>query len=91
MRSPRSSSSGLRIPWANRTAVRTRAVSEATSWRGSGAAISESTRAPGARRDPRSVPGWQGGGEEIDEQLVDALSLVVMHPVRGVGQALDAV
>src|ERR671934_2886701 len=30
-------------------------------------------------------------GEEVDQQLVDALSLVVMHPVRRVGQALDAV
>ena len=48
---------------------------------------------PGARRPPSpwSVPGWQGGGEEVDEQLVDALRLVVMHPVRRVGQALDAV
>ena len=57
----------------------------------SSAAISSSTRAPGARRSPWSVPGWQGGGEKVDEQLVDALSLVVMDPVRGVGQALDAV
>jgi hypothetical protein len=29
-------------------------------------------------------------GEELDEQFVDALGLVVMDPVRGVGQALDA-
>src|SRR5512132_1316291 len=32
-----------------------------------------------------------GGGEEVDEQLVDALGLVVVDPVRGVGQALDVV
>jgi hypothetical protein len=57
----------------------------------SGAAISSSTRAPGARRSPWSVLGWQGGGEKIGEQLGDALSLVVMDPMRGVGQALDAV
>src|SRR6266404_298785 len=31
------------------------------------------------------------GGEEVDEQLVDAFSLVVMHPVRRVGWALHAV
>src|SRR5205823_9643667 len=31
------------------------------------------------------------GGEEVDKQLVDAFSLVVMHPVRRVGQALHAV
>ena len=31
------------------------------------------------------------GGEEVDKQLVDAFTLVVMHPVRRVGQALDAV
>ena len=31
------------------------------------------------------------GGEEVDQQLVDALGLVVVDPVRGVGQALDAV
>ena len=37
------------------------------------------------------VPGWQGGGEEVDKQLVDAFSLVVVDPVRGVGQPLDAV
>ncbi len=30
-------------------------------------------------------------GKEIDEQLVNALMLVVMHPMRRVGQALDAV
>src|SRR5690349_14305327 len=34
--------------------------------------------------------GWQGGGEEVDEQRVDALGLVVVDPVRGVGQPLDA-
>src|SRR6187399_672621 len=32
-----------------------------------------------------------GRSEEVDEQLVDALGLVVVDPVRGVGQALDAV
>src|SRR4051795_1702396 len=31
------------------------------------------------------------GSEEVDEQLVDAFRLVVMDPVRRVGQALDAV
>src|SRR3954447_15576677 len=31
------------------------------------------------------------GGEEVDKQLVDAFRLVVMHPVRRVGQALHAV
>ena len=31
------------------------------------------------------------GGEKVDEQLVNAFSLVVVHPVRGVGQALYAV
>jgi hypothetical protein len=30
-------------------------------------------------------------GEEVDEQLVDAFSLIVMHPERSVGQALHAV
>src|SRR5713101_9182635 len=38
-----------------------------------------------------AVLGWQGGGEKVDEQLVDALSLVVMDPMRRVGQPLDAV
>ena len=56
-----------------------------------GAAISSWTRAPGTRRSPWSVLGGQGGGEKVDEQLVDAFVLVVMDPVRGVGQALDAV
>ena len=37
------------------------------------------------------VEAARGGGEEVDEQLVDALGLVVVDPVRGVGQALDAV
>jgi hypothetical protein len=27
----------------------------------------------------------RGTGEEVDEQLVDALGFVVMNPVRGVG------
>src|SRR5580698_699397 len=31
------------------------------------------------------------GAEELDKQLCDALSLVVVDPVGGVGQALDAV
>ena len=35
--------------------------------------------------------GWFSGGEEVDEQLCDALGRVVMHPVRGAEQALDAV
>ena len=30
-----------------------------------------------------------GGSEEIDEQSLDALGLVVMHPMRGVRQPLD--
>jgi hypothetical protein len=38
-----------------------------------------------------AVLGWAGGGEEVDEQLCDALGLVVVDPVRRVGQALDAV
>jgi hypothetical protein len=38
-----------------------------------------------------SAPGWWGGGEKVGEQLVDALSLVVMDPVRSAGQVLDAV
>jgi nitroimidazol reductase NimA-like FMN-containing flavoprotein (pyridoxamine 5'-phosphate oxidase superfamily) len=38
-----------------------------------------------------AVPGWQSGGEKVGEQPVDALSLVVMDPMGGVGQALDAV
>jgi hypothetical protein len=32
-----------------------------------------------------------GGSEKVDEQLCDALSLIVMHPMRGVGQTLDPV
>src|SRR5262249_23966023 len=32
-----------------------------------------------------------GASEEVDQQLVDALRLVVVHPVRCVGQALHAV
>jgi hypothetical protein len=32
-----------------------------------------------------------GWGEEVDEQLCDALRLVVMDPVRRVGQLHDAV
>jgi hypothetical protein len=30
------------------------------------------------------------GGEEVDKQLVHAFGLVVVHPVRRVGQALHA-
>jgi hypothetical protein len=40
-------------------------------------------------RRESAVAGGQGGGEEVDEQLCDALGLVVMDPVRRVGQALD--
>jgi hypothetical protein len=57
----------------------------------SSAAISTSARAPGARRSPWSVLARLGRGEKVGEQLGDALSLVMMDPVRGVGQALDAV
>jgi hypothetical protein len=48
---------------------------------------------PGLAILPRQLPvlGGQGRGEKVDEQLVDAFGLVVMHPVRGVGQALDTV
>jgi len=35
--------------------------------------------------------GWQRGGEKLGEQLVDSVSLVVMDPMGGVGQPLDAV
>jgi hypothetical protein len=42
-------------------------------------------------RSHSAVHGWQGGGEEVGEQLRDALSLVVMDPVRCVGQPLDPV
>ena len=35
--------------------------------------------------------GWQRGGEKLGEQLVDAVSLVVMDPMGGAGQPLDAV
>src|SRR5690349_4607509 len=37
----------------------------------------------GSRLHRGSVPGWYGGREEVDEQLVDALGLVVVHPVGG--------
>src|SRR5919204_3795469 len=49
---------------------------------------------PGRWRTPaRSTKTWRlcRRGEEVDKQLVDAFGLVVMHPVRGFGQALDAV
>ena len=45
----------------------------------------------GLRRRPLRVRSRLGGREELDEQLVDLLGLVVVDPVRGVGQALDAV
>jgi hypothetical protein len=35
--------------------------------------------------------GWQRGGEKLGEQLVDSVSLVVMDPMGGAGQPLDAV
>jgi hypothetical protein len=38
-----------------------------------------------------AVLGGAGGTEEGDEQLRDAPSPVVMDPVRGVGETLDAV
>src|SRR5262245_46516746 len=38
-----------------------------------------------------AAPGRCGRGEEVDEQPGDAFGLVVVHPVRGVGQALDTV
>src|ERR1700760_4744750 len=38
-----------------------------------------------------SLAGQTGRGEEIDEQLRDAIGLVVVDPVRGIGQALDAI
>src|SRR5919204_5820894 len=46
-------------------------------------------------RRPGSLPADQclrlgPSAEEVDQQLVDPLGLVVMHPVRRVGQALDA-
>ena len=38
-----------------------------------------------------AVLGWKGAAKEAGEQLVDALGLVVMDPMRCVGQALNAV
>src|SRR5919201_1921347 len=49
---------------------------------------------PGLWRTPaRSTNTWHlcRRGEEVDKQFVDAFGLVVMHPVRRVGQALHAV
>src|SRR6185369_7709306 len=46
---------------------------------------------PAAWSTPASLLGGQGRGEEVDEQLGNALGLVVVHPVRGIGQALDTV
>jgi len=40
---------------------------------------------------PWSGLAWPGGGEEVDEELVDAVGFVVVDPVGGVGQAFDAV
>jgi hypothetical protein len=34
---------------------------------------------------------WTRGGEELGEEFCHALRRVVMHPVRGVGYALDSV
>jgi hypothetical protein len=42
-------------------------------------------------RSLSAVLGCYGRGEKLGEQLSDALVLVVMDPVRGVGQALDPV
>jgi hypothetical protein len=44
-----------------------------------------------ASRGHRAPCGQPLSGAEVDEQLIDAFSLVVMDPVRRVGQALDAV
>ena len=38
-----------------------------------------------------TILGWAGSGEEVDKQLVDAFSFVVMHPMRRFGQAFHAV
>ena len=35
---------------------------------------------------PIAVRGYPGGCEKVNQQLVDAPSLVMMGPVRGVGQ-----
>ena len=43
------------------------------------------------RRSKVRIPSAAGGGEEVGEELCDALGLVVVDPMRGVGQALDAV
>src|SRR5262249_34749912 len=43
------------------------------------------------RRRRLAILGWAGRGEEVDEQLVDTFSFVVMHPMRRVGQAFHAV
>jgi hypothetical protein len=48
-------------------------------------------RAECASRRRLALLGWGGRGEEVDEQLIDAFSLVVMNPMRRVRQALDAV
>jgi hypothetical protein len=75
------------LPRPARAGIRAE-VSATLAGASSGVSISNSARAPGARRGPWSV---LGGGEEVNKQLIDALSLVVMDPVRAVGQALDAV
>jgi hypothetical protein len=43
------------------------------------------------RRRRLALLGWRAGGEEVGKQLVDAFGLVVMDPMRGVGQAFDPV
>src|SRR2546423_15674160 len=45
---------------------------------------------PDLRRGRLAVLSRGAGGEEVDEEPVDALGRVVVDPVRGVGQALDA-
>ena len=61
-----------------------------------GPRASRSRRTPGLTSGGRPVaslscPSRGRRGEEVDKQLVDAFSLVVMHPMRRVGQALHAV
>ncbi len=62
-------------------------------WPGPAAARQSRARhgLPASVEVPGQFLGWQGGGEKVGEQLGDPLGLVVMDPVRGVGQALNAV